>query len=260
MTGPEESLAEPTLPGSEGPVDDPVSPLAEEPVTDPEPPRPQEPDSGPLLTWPVALLAGAALIAGFALGRQILTPAGGPPPLATAVVSADSVPVAPADDTAGLSVGLDWGEQATLGRPAPLFSLPAPDGETVSLADHAGRPVVLNFFATWCGPCRVEMPLLQSASERYRADGLVVLGVDVQETPETVAPFLTELGLTFPVGVDQDGKVSDLYRIGILPTTYFIDREGTVIRSREGFISSEEDLRSELAYILPAATDATPSP
>lgn len=218
-------------------------------------------DNGPLLTWPLALLAGVAMVVGFTLGRQLLEPAAGSSPTRVPAATASGTQPAPlSGDTDGLSVGLDWGDQATLGRASPPFTLPGPNGETVSLDDFSGRPIVLNFFATWCGPCRVEMPHLQVAWERYKDVGLVVLAVDVQEAPETVGPFLAELGLTFPIAVDQDGKVSDLYRIGILPTTYFIDREGVIARHRVGVIAREEDLAAELAYIIPEAVQAPPSP
>jgi peroxiredoxin len=207
--------------------------------------------SGMGLTIALALVA---LAAGFLVGRKLFATAPVPaaePPTAVAASSTAAI-AAPADD-AGLSVGVDFGEQVTVGKPAPEIRLRAPDGKPVALADFRGRPVLLNFFATWCGPCRVEMPHLEAAWKERTADGLVVLGVDVQEAPAVVPPFLDSLGLTFPVVVDADGEVSTAYRISILPTSYFIDRDGVVVREKVGFYNSAADLAADLKYVLPDA-------
>ncbi len=103
------------------------------------------------------------------------------------------------------------GEQATtalppapaVGHPAPDFTLPALGGGDLALADLAGQPVVLNFWASWCGPCRAEMPELQRLHDRLGAAGVAVVGVNQGETPETAAAFLQSLNLSFPVALDQ---------------------------------------------------------
>ena len=87
----------------------------------------------------------------------------------------------------------------------PDFTLETVDGKTVSLSDYRGRPVVINFWATWCAPCREEMPLLQETYDAHRDDGLVVIGVNVRETPEKVKRFLAEVGVEFPVLLDSEG-------------------------------------------------------
>jgi peroxiredoxin len=235
-----------------------------EPVEDGEPAVTGSDDR--LMTAGTIALAGVALAAGFLIGRQLLAPAPAAVPAAGTSLVAELNPEAvdpgavedPAEDESGLSVGLDWGEKATVGQAAPAISLQTPGGESLSLADFRGRPVVLNFFATWCGPCRVEMPHLEAASRRHAEDGLVVLGVDVQESAEVVQPFLDELGLSFPVVIDADGMVSDQYRIGILPTTYFIAPDGTIAREKVGFFTDEAMLAEELAYILPNVATAIP--
>ncbi len=114
----------------------------------------------------------------------------------------------------------------TQGEAAPDFTLETLDGETVSLSDYRGRPVVLNFWATWCVPCREEMPLLQETYEAHQAEGLVILGVNVRENPEAVRRFLGEVGVDFPVVLDPDVAVVNRYLVTSLPMTFFIDREG----------------------------------
>jgi len=153
-------------------------------------------------------------------------------------------------DTAGLSVGIIVPGKASLGEPAPPFSLVTPDDDIIALAEFRGRPIVLNFFATWCAPCRAEMPMLQRAHEAHGGD-LAVVGIDLREGPELVAPFLAELGLTFPVGLDRHGAVSEAYRVGTVPMTYFIDADGDVATSRVGVFTSEAELEAALRQILP---------
>jgi thiol-disulfide isomerase/thioredoxin len=112
------------------------------------------------------------------------------------------------------------------GEPAPDFALVLDDGRFLNLADLQGRPVVLNFWATWCGPCRMEMPELVKAAN---ADpDLVVLAVDVQEAREPVEQFAAEFQMNMPIVLDAEGKVRSLYRVPGLPTTYFVDRSGNI--------------------------------
>lgn len=130
---------------------------------------------------------------------------------------------------------------------APDFTLTTLTGATVQLSDLRGRPVLINFWASWCGPCRAEMPHLQAAYEAHSDDGLVVLGVDQLESPPTVARFVEEFDLTFPIPLDSDGKVSAAYQARALPTSFFVDASG-VIRDTftgpmtAGLIESKLDL------------------
>ena len=141
-------------------------------------------------------------------------------------------------------------EQApTQGAEVPDFTLQTVDGETVSLSDYRGQPVVLNFWATWCAPCREEMPLLQETYEAYRADGLVVLGVNVRENPEIVQGFLDDLNLDFPVVLDTETDVVNRYLVTSLPVTFFIDREGRLRTLVIGGMT-ETVLNARLASIL----------
>jgi peroxiredoxin len=131
------------------------------------------------------------------------------------------------------------GRTVKLNQPAPPFTLRTPDGDVISLSDFAGQPVLINFWATWCPPCRYEMPFLQAAYEKYKSQGFVVLAVDIQETPEVVKPFLQELGLTFPVAMDRSGAVSSAYRIQAIPTSIFVNRDGVVVDIHRGALTPD---------------------
>jgi cytochrome c biogenesis protein CcmG, thiol:disulfide interchange protein DsbE len=113
-------------------------------------------------------------------------------------------------------------------HPAPDFTLASLDGSSVTLSELKGRVVLINIWATWCPPCRAEMPVIQSAYERYRDQGFTVLAVDLQEDPATVDAFMRRYGLTFPALLDRDGKVSVTYRSSALPSSYFVDHTGVI--------------------------------
>lgn len=117
------------------------------------------------------------------------------------------------------------------GSPAPDFTLPTLDKALLSLSAFRGEVVLINFWTTWCPPCKLEMPALQQAFDRYNEQGFVVLAVNwtEQDDPLAVEPFVKELGLTFPILLDVDGVVSGkLYSIIGLPTSIFVDRDGIV--------------------------------
>lgn len=122
------------------------------------------------------------------------------------------------------------------GAPAPDFTLQTPDGKLVSLADFRGKPVVVNFWATWCPPCRSEMPDMQLLSDE-RAGDLVIIAVNLQEAPDPVRGFVEKYGLRFPIVLDTSGQVSQAYRVGSLPTSVFVDREGNVSSSYTGALN-----------------------
>ena len=117
------------------------------------------------------------------------------------------------------------------GHPAPEFTLVNLEGEEVRLEDFRGQPVILNFWASWCGPCRLEMPHLQAAYEEYGSDGVVILGVNLtkrESRMDDVTAFVDEFDLTFPIVLDDDGDVATIYEVHGQPTSVFIDKNGVV--------------------------------
>lgn len=114
------------------------------------------------------------------------------------------------------------------GDSAPLFSLTDTDGNTVSLQDYKGKVILLNFWASWCEPCRNEMPAVQESYNKYKDQGFVVLGVNIAENQVTAKGFANRLGVTFPVLLDSDRKVTQQYKVIPIPTSFLIDRNGKV--------------------------------
>ena len=145
------------------------------------------------------------------------------------------------------------GDLLEVGDLAYDFALSDINGNLVKLSELAGRPVIINFWATWCGPCRIEMPELEAAYQAHQEDGLVILALDQQETTEDVAIFFDELGLTFTAVLDDEGTVSNLYGVAnVLPTTFFINGDGEVTAIHRGpMVQSQID--GYLADTLPAA-------
>lgn len=134
------------------------------------------------------------------------------------------------------------GESSLLavGDTAHNFHLQNLDGEVVSLEDFRGRPVIVNFWATWCAPCRLEMPALQAAQEKYADEGLVVLALNDQESAADVAAFADELELSLTTLLDPDGIISGLYQVINFPTTYFIDADGVITAVHRGLLTPEQ--------------------
>lgn len=133
------------------------------------------------------------------------------------------------------------------------FELRGLDDEIVGLSMLRGQPVVLNFWATWCAPCRIEMPELQAAFEQHQEDGLVILAIDFDEPAEVVrAFFYDEMGLTFTPLLDVDGVVAASYGVFNFPTTFFIDPEGIVQSVHRGPMVRQQ-IDDHLSKIIPAS-------
>jgi peroxiredoxin len=112
-------------------------------------------------------------------------------------------------------------------EPAAPFSVATPDGSSLELAGLRGKVVLLNFWATWCEPCREEMPAMERLARTYRERGLAVVAISVdREGVSVVRPFLKRLGLTFQVGLDPEQTIARLYRVWALPSTFILDRKG----------------------------------
>jgi len=131
---------------------------------------------------------------------------------------------------------------------APDFQLQGIDEQTVSLSSLRGRPVMLNFWATWCGPCRAEMPFIQAVfeGEEWTQQGLVILAINVGETSSKAKKFMEDNGLSFHVLLDTDTSVAKDYNIRGIPTTFFIDKNGIIKDKQVGFFSSKADIDRRL--------------
>ena len=116
----------------------------------------------------------------------------------------------------------------SVGEPAPDFTLVDLDGNQVSLSDFRGETVFINFWATWCAPCRAEMPEMEAVYQEYKDKGLVVIGVDIRETKEQVLQYIQEGGYSWIFVLDATGEVTTNYRVTGIPTSFFIDREGII--------------------------------
>jgi peroxiredoxin len=114
------------------------------------------------------------------------------------------------------------------GAAAPQFSLAARGGQNVSLAQYKGQVVMINFWASWCGPCRQEMPLLESIYKKYNKLGFTMLGVNVEPDSNAANAWLKETPVSFPILYDTQSKVSKLYDVAGMPTSVIIDRAGKV--------------------------------
>jgi cytochrome c biogenesis protein CcmG, thiol:disulfide interchange protein DsbE len=143
-----------------------------------------------------------------------------------------------------------------LDEPAPDFELTTLAGKTVKLSDYRGRPVVLNFWASWCTPCRREFPLLRDTFAAHR-DDFVLIGVNARDIESDARAFAAQQRATWPSGIDADNVVARGYGVTALPQTFFIDRDG-VIRSRVFQQLDPETFRTELARITKPHR-ATPS-
>ncbi|HJV61079.1 MAG TPA: TlpA disulfide reductase family protein [Albitalea sp.] len=134
---------------------------------------------------------------------------------------------------------------------APDFTLRSMDGPNLRLQEQRGRVVLVNFWATWCGPCRQEMPHMNRLYEKYRASGFVLLGINVDEDPRNAAGVAAKLGLKFPVLLDTDKKVSKLYQLATMPSTVLIDRDGRVRYVHRGYVDGvENDYEKQIRDLL----------
>lgn len=124
---------------------------------------------------------------------------------------------------------------------APDFALRSLEGPNLRLQEQRGRVVMVNFWATWCGPCRIEMPHLARLYDKYRGSGFQLLGVNIDEDPRQAASVATKLGLRFPVLLDSEKRVSKLYDLSTMPSTVLIDRNGRVRYVHRGYRDGYED-------------------
>jgi thiol-disulfide isomerase/thioredoxin len=133
---------------------------------------------------------------------------------------------------------------ASSSGPAPAFKLSARGGKTVDLAQFKGQVVMINFWASWCGPCRTEMPILEDIYKKYKPMGFTMLAVNVEPDTAAAEAWLAKLSkpVTFPVAFDTDSKVSKLYKVPGMPTTVFVDRKGNVRVLHKGYKPGDENV------------------
>ena len=134
---------------------------------------------------------------------------------------------------------------------APDFTLINLEGETITLSQFKGYPVMLNFWATWCGPCRNEMPYIQEVYKKWQDNSLMILTINNKEGSSTVHQFMQENDLSFPVLLDSDGNVFSKYEIRYIPTTFFIDKDGIIKDKRIGSFENAAEIESSLNIIVP---------
>jgi peroxiredoxin len=125
--------------------------------------------------------------------------------------------------------------------PAPQFTLGARGGTNLSLAQYKGQVVMLNFWASWCGPCRQEMPLLENIYKKYNKLGFTLIGVNVEPDSKAADDWLKQTPVSFPVIYDKDSQVSKLYDVSGMPSTVIIDRKGTIRMLHRGYKAGDEN-------------------
>lgn len=129
---------------------------------------------------------------------------------------------------------------SAMNQPAPDFTLKSLSGKNLKLSEYAGNVVLLNFWASWCGPCRKEMPLLNDLHNKYEALGFVVLGVNVEEDTRLARSFISDRPVDFPILFDTTNKVSKLYDVIAMPTSVVIDRNGNMRFLHKGYKAGDE--------------------
>jgi thiol-disulfide isomerase/thioredoxin len=145
------------------------------------------------------------------------------------------------------------------GKAAPAFALTSLDGKKVSLADYKGRPVLVNFWATWCGPCKVEMPWFEEFRKQYAAQGFEILGLadDVDAGKDAIAKVATKAGVSYPILL-TDGKVQTAYGgLDVLPMSFYIDRNGVIVEQTAG-LGSKDQIEANIKKTI-ASGSSTPA-
>jgi len=130
--------------------------------------------------------------------------------------------------------------------PAPDFTLPARDGGEVRLSELKGQVVMINFWATWCGPCRQEMPLLQQIHAKYEPLGFTMLGVNVEPDSAAAQNWLKDMPVSFPIVFDRKSEVSSSFGVEAMPSSVLIDREGRVRHVHRGYKPGDEAVYADL--------------
>ncbi len=141
-----------------------------------------------------------------------------------------------------------------IGQPAPDFALPDLEGNTVRLSDFRGKTVFVNFWATWCPPCRAELPEMERLYRKYRDRGVVILGVDIREASLVVQAFVQEGGFSWTFLLDGTGMVASRYRVAGIPASFFVDAQG-IIRATHTGAMNFQTMESKLLVAMGGLAD-----
>jgi len=136
-----------------------------------------------------------------------------------------------------------------IGNTAPDFTLPTVDGGEISLSDYRGRPVILNFWATWCGPCRYEVPAFKAFHERYPQEEAVIVAVNTQDDPDSARGYAIADKLKFVIPVDPRGTVAGMYNVRGMPTTFFLNGAGVITSIKIGPFLSIDEIEERMASV-----------
>ncbi len=139
-----------------------------------------------------------------------------------------------------MSITFSSVQAASIDKPAPDFTLKSLSGKNIKLSEQAGNVVMLNFWASWCGPCRKEMPLMDDLYKKYKKLGFVILGVNVEQELKLAKSFLADTPVDFPILFDASNQVSKAYDVIAMPTTVMIDRNGKVRYIHKGYKAGDE--------------------
>jgi len=142
-------------------------------------------------------------------------------------------------------------QEPVVGKSAPDFQLKNLDGQSISLSDLQGKPVLINFWAIRCPPCRSEMPYIQQVYDEWHSKGLVVLAINIGESTSQIEEFMQSQGLSLPVLLDKGGSVAQRYNIMGIPTTFFIDKEGIIQEKIIGAFQNKAQIEKRLGKIIP---------
>jgi peroxiredoxin len=189
-------------------------------------------ESDNAMARPFALIAALAVLGSGAVGIPVATrqSAGAPPTPPGGGASADAAPGTVRPGAMSVDDAL---KQLDLIRPPRLrrageFSVPMLDGKQFRLSEHRGKTVLVNFWATWCPPCRDEMPAMERLYSRHRQKGFALVAVSVDADPAVVGPFVKQARFTFPIGLDPKMELANMYGVRALPSSFIIDRQGNL--------------------------------
>ena len=192
-----------------------------------------------ILTVVIVLMTSVLLIVGCSTSTPTPTPTLTPTPTPTVTPTPSPTPTpAPAPQ---------------VGKPAPDFQLPNLEGQSISLSDFRGKPVMLNFWATWCAYCRYEMPYIQEIYEGWtgKPPSVVVLAINTGESSSKARGFLESHGFSFPVLLDTTEAIAQSYSVRGIPTTFFIDEDGIIQEKIIGAFPNKESIEQYLIKIIP---------